>query len=285
MAQVWMLTSPTFIGVISDTLSGQAYSVKPGQKVLVDELDEDLLLAFGFTAAPAVVGGDNNSGIVTVSVAISQAQLTSLDSVPIDIVPPPGANKVVRVIQGAVQYKAGIETFGTSSVVQLYYTTQENGPCIFDINFSSLSDQLAYVRGDATPALKYTDGNLTNVGLHLYMGAGDLGIWGPVSSASINVKGVSYAVDDTGIFFAVGSGDGQVNATYKVTGVDGGGGVTSLVVTDPGVCYATATAVDTSGDGAQPGSGTGLTVDITVDTSATGTAQVDITYIAMDVLT
>jgi hypothetical protein len=53
MALVQLFTPPVFEGVITNTPSKMAYSVKPGQTVSVDERDVELLLGYGFTVAPS----------------------------------------------------------------------------------------------------------------------------------------------------------------------------------------------------------------------------------------
>jgi hypothetical protein len=53
---VIMLTSPYFRGVITNTPSGTAYNVMPGQIISVAPADASFLLTFGFTAAPVSPG-------------------------------------------------------------------------------------------------------------------------------------------------------------------------------------------------------------------------------------
>ena len=80
-----------------------------------------------------------------------------------------------------------------------------------------------------------------------------------VTAINATGDGVGYAPGDTGIVLA-GNGD----ATYIVNTIDGFGAVTGMHLTAPGTNYLTASNVTTATGGAQPGAGTGLTLNITV---------------------
>lgn len=57
MSQVLLFTPPFFRGTISDTPSGTAYHVKPGETVTANETDQAFLLGLGFSpAAPNAAG-------------------------------------------------------------------------------------------------------------------------------------------------------------------------------------------------------------------------------------
>jgi hypothetical protein len=92
----------------------------------------------------------------------------------------------------------------------------------------------------------------------------DWDVWdGPCSPASaivlmnLNAGGSLYAVGDTGTI----NGGGTL-ATYTVTSIGAGGAVTGFSFT-VGAGYNTGTNVATTTGGSQPGSGTGLTFNIT----------------------
>lgn len=86
-----------------------------------------------------------------------------------------------------------------------------------------------------------------------------------VFTSALNAGGSGYAPNDT---FTVGAGD--VNATGTVDTIGGGGVVTAYHITRAGSNYAINTGTPTARAGAQPGAGTGLTIDI----SAIGGAYV-----------
>lgn len=86
---------------------------------------------------------------------------------------------------------------------------------------------------------------------------------GFIETASVTAGGSGYAAGDTG---TITTGNG--NATYLVQTVGGGGAVTLLEITNAGSGYTVSAGNATATGGTQPGSGTGLTVDITVVNSA-----------------
>ena len=77
-----------------------------------------------------------------------------------------------------------------------------------------------------------------------------------VLSYTLGAAGTGYAVNDTG---TITTGGG--NATYKITAVSGGA-VTTFTITAPGTGYSTGNGQATATGGAQPGSGSGFTVNI-----------------------
>jgi hypothetical protein len=79
-----------------------------------------------------------------------------------------------------------------------------------------------------------------------------------ISTATLNSGGTGYAVNDTGTIVQSG-GSG---ATYIVNSVSSGAVVT-FTITSGGTGYSTATGVLTAKGGAQPGAGSGFTVNIT----------------------
>ena len=94
---------------------------------------------------------------------------------------------------------------------------------------------------------------------------------GPIATTSLNNGGVLYAVGDTGSFLINSPGQG---ATYIVTSVSAGGVVTGYTLTANGTGYATGT-VGTVDGGAQPGVGSGFTINVL--TISGGTAPVGVT--------
>ena len=88
---------------------------------------------------------------------------------------------------------------------------------------------------------------------------------GEINTAVLNGAGALYAANDTGIISG-GGGD----ALYKVLTVSSGA-VATLSLTYGGTGYSTATAVATTTGGAQPGTGTGLTLNTTVYRGMAGT--------------
>ena len=86
---------------------------------------------------------------------------------------------------------------------------------------------------------------------------------GVIPAISLAAGGTGYAVGDTGTIST-----GGANATYKVIAV--AGGVASyIVLTGGGTGYSTGVGVATATGGAQPGAGTGLTVNVLNETVIT----------------
>ena len=86
---------------------------------------------------------------------------------------------------------------------------------------------------------------------------------GAIPAIALVAGGTSYAAGDTGTIST-----GGANATYKVLAVTGGV-VTAVVLTGAGTGYSTGLGVATATGGGQPGSGTGLTVNIVNETVIT----------------
>lgn len=85
---------------------------------------------------------------------------------------------------------------------------------------------------------------------------------GPISSTTLGNGGTGYAVGDTGYLKGV-----STDATYLVTGASGGI-VTSYTISAAGTRYQVWTDTLTSRSGAQPGSGTGLLINVTAVTGS-----------------
>lgn len=94
----------------------------------------------------------------------------------------------------------------------------------------------------------------------------------PIISVAINAAGSGYAVGDTG---TIDGGDGL--ATYEVLTV-ATGAVTSVDLTLGGAGYTDTTAATTATGGAQPGTGTGLTLDVTSAETTSGTLRITAYY-------
>ena len=81
---------------------------------------------------------------------------------------------------------------------------------------------------------------------------------GAIATTSLGFGGIGYAVNDTGIVLD-GSG---TRATYTVNTVDGAGAVLTYTMSAAGTGYLPANGMDTATGGAQPGVGTGFTINV-----------------------
>jgi hypothetical protein len=93
---------------------------------------------------------------------------------------------------------------------------------------------------------------------------------GQISTATVDVGGINYAVGDTG-FVSAGSGD----AVYQISAVSGGV-VTGFRFLNRGTVYSVATALPTiAAAGIAPNLGTGLTFDITASSGPITASSID----------
>ena len=81
MSQVLLFTPPFFRGTISDTPSGTAYHVKPGETVTANETDQAFLLGLGFS--PAAPNAATGGYVMFVSYPLTRTQLLSLATSPV----------------------------------------------------------------------------------------------------------------------------------------------------------------------------------------------------------
>jgi hypothetical protein len=98
--------------------------------------------------APALFA-QSGSGVQTASVTLSSAQLLSLHSSPVQLVPPPGAGNIIKPVSITLQYKAGSAPYNASDgnfaigTPSLPGATHGPGGGFID----QTSDQVAYVGG------------------------------------------------------------------------------------------------------------------------------------------
>ncbi|PYV58468.1 MAG: hypothetical protein DMG96_16585 [Acidobacteria bacterium] len=96
--------------------------------------------------APALFA-QSGSGVQTASVTLSSAQLLSLHSSPVQLIPPPGAGNIIKPVSITLQYKAGSAPYNASDgnfaigTPSLPGATHGPGGGFID----QTSDQVAYV--------------------------------------------------------------------------------------------------------------------------------------------
>ena len=104
--------------------------------------------------------------------------------------------------------------------------------------------------------------NLTHHPYGIYAGQNDFttalaATKGPITASTLGAGGSGYVVGDTGTV-ATGNGD----ATYVVDTLSGSA-VATYTITAPGTGYSVGTGQATAVGGAQPGVGTGFTINVT----------------------
>jgi hypothetical protein len=98
--------------------------------------------------APALFA-QSGSGVQSASVTLSSAQLLSLHSSPVQLIPPPGAGNIIKPVSITLQYKAGSAPYNASDgnfaigTPSLPGATHGPGGGFID----QTSDQVAYVGG------------------------------------------------------------------------------------------------------------------------------------------
>lgn len=169
------------------------------------------------------------SVIEEVSVELSASNLNHLFSAPVELVAAPGAGKVAVPLWGIMKYSVGSHTYYTGPnydhpmvMVGSAVYLQE----LFDID--SLADNIKKcfftqpVDPDNHPFLPENSAIKLGNSLGGSPGA-DLIAYGDVTACSLSAGGAGYSIGDTGTWNFGFSG-----GAYTVTGVDGGGAVTSF---------------------------------------------------------
>lgn len=217
--------------------------------------------------------GGTSGGTSPVSVATAHldgAALAALFSAPTQIVAAPGANKVLAVVGAFAEYVIGAA--GTShydgglGIGWLSGGTFFAATGVWSSNPLTLLPQVTKVSNFPLPLGGASGQSKTNaVNKPLCVGDDNASgsQVGPIVTATIAAAGAGYVPGDTG---TIGPDPftSSTDATYHVTTVDGGGAVTAFTVTAAGTGYETASNPQpTAVGGAQPGIGTGFTVNVT----------------------
>jgi len=207
------------------------------------------------------------------NVTIGAAQLIAFSGGLIAVVPAPGVGKIIQPISVAILYNFGTVDF--SPTPRLNIQIGATGAPVLSVGPTQLTG--FGVSAAWLPLINYNGSGITassgvsNIPLNLALTAGHFAA-GIISAAGITAAGTGYALNDTG---TITSGGGD--ATYIITGVGALGVVTSFAVTGAGTGYSTGAGQATATGGAQPGIGTGFTVNITAVQNGDGTIKV-VTY-------
>lgn len=221
----------------------------------------------------------------TVKKTILAASLPTLHTVPVEIIPAPGANRYIYVTQRSIEWVPGLVIwpdggdFGTlayngDTTNANLWSAQSSGQFggathTIDAFGSSPGDGASSQPMDAT----------FMVNKNVTAGADtDQTFTGPIVTATVQAAGTGYAVNDTGTIIPT---SGTPRATYKVLTVDGLGAVlTFQVVTAGGPLYDTThNPLSTATGGAQAGVGVGFTVNVTVIPPADGALYYVVEYL------
>lgn len=218
------------------------------------------------------LGGGQVPTLQTVT-QLTAGQIATLSTLPVQVVPAPGAGKLIVPFGVAYVFDVGGQAFHTAV----------GGLDTLDVLYSPSLDPLdASVVSMVTAAYSAFGYSAAVPGQYAILPGDDNSALvvkalsdynaGPIETATITAGGLGYASNDTGTI-TTGSGD----ATYRVLSVGAGGAVSHLVVVNRGTAYTTGAGQATATGGTQPGVGVGLTVNITAVQLGNGTLKV-ITY-------
>lgn len=246
--------------------------------------------------ARAVLSGfGGGSGVVqSVTVDLSTADIATLNSVPVEVIPTPGAGKTIGFAGlPTLQYLAGSEplaggsrwflVFDGGSEVDEGLFGMANGMAgdglisyagpLFPIHLANENVEPSQAWWELPPQAATEDKSV------MLAASGDFSVSGSILTSSIFDAGVLYAVNDT---ITLVNDYAATPAVLVVDSVGGGGEVLTYHLTDNGTGYiVSAYSQDlTSGIG----SGFILTVD-TITPLSDGTARLTVLYYVMDLLT
>jgi len=211
-------------------------------------------------------------GVSATTVRLTANQIRSLFTVPVELVPAPGAGLAVQVVSIAI----------VSRTLAVY------GPAGLTSGWSSDPTVRSLGAGDEfnTVGSLYSQGALqTLAGVVPLVDADNRALQvvsdttlnvGAIAAAGVNAAGTGYGIGDTGEIDQAGG----VPATYTVLTVGGAGEVLTFSLTSGGSGYvaptvgATTTVLTGGGDGA-------FTVDITAITPGNATAVITTIYKAV----
>ena len=226
------------------------------------------------------------SGLHCTTTSITSSQLVNNAATPVTLVSAPGAGNVIFPF--AIRWKL-------TYVSHPYQEPDFGGPFVWWQNNTNAFNTIAFRDGASNEGVLIFPTQTSTVAYYATfqsIGGGDCGEpqnpvdytnqplvlqaypettldRGPVLSAAVNALGSGYAVNDT-----VQTTSTFDNVLLTVSGVNGSGGVTGLMLTTAGTTTAAGTGIATMSSGA----GTGLTVNLTVQ-PGDGTLSVTIWYV------
>ncbi len=224
-------------------------------------------------------GGGGGSQLSSLTV-LTADDIYDLGNTAVELVPTPGANHLLvpdniiyHYLPGAnpfagtlgMLWQWGDDSFGSAADTQIDVTVTGAEQVAFHFPGVDLDNH----RGDPN--------DIVNQPLQA-SGSPVPAITGPIATAGVHDAGTGYAVNDTGTI-----NDGNPDAAYIVTTVDGSGGITGFTVTSPGDGYTVGQFAncDFVPGGGQPGAGANaraIVNSITGGVPGDGTIEVTVIY-------
>lgn len=209
--------------------------------------------------------------LLSTDTLLTSAQVQNLHTTPVQLIPAPGAGFAIVMVEFVIVLGIGSVVFATQGgdTLTTPYTGTSGltGTATISTLVSRTVNTMRSVVGTplANAAFGVSTG-IDNQAINLVAAANYNA--GAIVSSTVGAGGSGYAVNDTGSISA-GIGD----ALYIITSVGAGGAVTGYTLTAAGTKYVVANGVATADGGAQPGVGTGFTVNISAVNAGNGTIR------------
>ena len=189
------------------------------------------------------------SGLHCNTVTLTQANILALQSTPFTLVPAPGAGLVLFPF--AVRWRLNFVSQPYCEPHQggaaMWWSDNTNpfdglafGPDLGFFTIVNLSSTAAFFGSGSGPQVSADPATYTNVPLVIQTYPGDSFNCGTVLTAAVAASGTGYKVGDQ---FKLPQSDGDNSALFTVSSIGGGGAVTGITITDPGVAEEGGTAI------------------------------------------
>lgn len=231
-------------------------------------------------------GGTSGDGDSSATAHLNAAAMATMFSAPTVLIAAPGVGKVAVITSCVLEFKVGVDGFAGFPTPKVFYGSpagQDAGVLVGE-TFPAGAPPTSVVCPPlplATTGVgngSYPRASCENQPLVVGVATANPDRAGPIVTATIAVAGTGYALNDTGTISADPNGY-TGGATYRVTAVGALGIVTGFTVTAAGDGYTTTSnPLATATGGAQPGAGSGLTVNVTAIHAADGDLYVTATY-------